>query len=83
MTKNKVVPMSDWRVETESSLGTGMKLKISTLRKQRKTMLGCCSLMKDSESYVFFAMRFNKIEMPIFIRILEMEMILENNKNIN
>ena len=47
--KNRAVPMRDCRVETESSFGTGMKLKMSTLRKQRRKMFGCYSFMNDSE----------------------------------
>ena len=38
--KNTAVPMSDALVETVSSLGTGMKEKMSTLRSILTQMLG-------------------------------------------
>lgn len=40
--------MRDCFVDTESSLGTGMKEKISTFFRQRRAILGCVSVIKES-----------------------------------
>ena len=43
MRKKSAVPMRDCRVETLSSLGTGMKLKMSTFLRSLRQKLGCSS----------------------------------------
>lgn len=48
MMKNTAVPMRDCFVETDSSLGTGMKAKISILFKILRQMFGCYYLIKES-----------------------------------
>lgn len=47
MTKNIAVPIREALVETVSSLGTGMKAKMSIFFRRRMAMLGCDSEMKD------------------------------------
>ena len=54
MEKKMAVPMSDCRVDTLSSLGTGMKLKMSTFRSIRRKMLGCSSEMKEESLSDFY-----------------------------
>lgn len=45
--KNRAVPISEGLVETESSLGTGIKLNISTFRNILKNTLGCSYAMNE------------------------------------
>ena len=49
MVKKMAVPISDCLVDTLSSLGTGIKLKISTFLNILRQQLGCYSEMKESD----------------------------------